>query len=118
MHLAEAVAVVVPRVLAPSVAHGLVLVAPLLQAAVDVVLVGMDEGALGDGGLDHRPDRPLLHVGQHAEHDLATALEQAQDRRLVLVERAPAGSAPQPPPSAGTPPLATTAGFPLWPATT
>src|SRR5689334_19962277 len=78
----------------------------------------MDEGALGDGGLDHRPDRPLLHVGQHAEHDLAAALDQAEDRRLVLGERAPAGGAPQPPAAAGTPPLATAAGFPLCPATT
>src|SRR3954452_2088610 len=85
--LAEPVAVVIARVLAAGVADGLVAVAPLLQAAVDVVLVRVHEGALGDGGLDHRPDRPLLHVGQHAEHDLAAALDEAEERRLFLGER-------------------------------
>ena len=52
------------------------------------------EGALGDAPLDDGPDRHLPDVGQHAEDDLAAALEQARDRRLVLVERAPAGSTP------------------------
>ena len=118
VHLAEAVAVVIARVLAPGVADRLVPVAPVLQAAVDVVLVGVDQGAFGDARLDHRPDRHLLDVGEHAQDDLAAALEQAQDRRLVLGERAPAGGAPQPPASAGTPLLATAAGWPLWPATT
>src|SRR5690349_24793893 len=37
--LTEAVAVVVPRVLAPGVAHGLVAVAPRLQPGLPVVLV-------------------------------------------------------------------------------
>src|SRR5919206_2706338 len=99
-------------------AHGLVAVAPVSQAGVDVVLVRVHEGAAGDAALDHRPDCRLLHVGEHAEHDLAAALEQAQDGRLVLVERAPAGSTPQPPAPAGVPLLATAAGWPLRPATT
>src|SRR4051794_34302295 len=116
--LAEAVAVLVAGVLAPRVAHGLVPVAPLLQAGVDVVLVRVDEGALGDRGLDDGPDRRLPHVGQHAHGHLAPALEQAQHRRLVLRQRAAPGRAPQPPPAGRAPPLATAAGFPLWPATT
>jgi hypothetical protein len=116
--LAEAVAVLVARVLAPGVAHGLVPVAPLLQARVDAVLVGVHQGAPRDRRLDLRPDRPLLDVGEHTEDDLAPALDQAQDGRLVLGERAAAGRAPQPPASAGTPLLATAAGLPLWPATT
>src|SRR3954453_14396445 len=85
---------------------------------VDVVLVRVHEGALGDRRLNHRPDRPLADVGEHAEHDLPAALEQAQDGRLVLVERAPAGSTPQPPAAARPPFFATAAGWPLWPATT
>src|SRR4051794_32792465 len=116
--LAEPVAVIIPGVLAPGVADGLVAVAPLFQPRVDIVLVGVHERALRDGGLDHRPDRHLLHVGQHPQHHLPPALEQAEDRRLVLRQRAPAGRAPQPPASAGTPPLATAAGSPLCPATT
>src|SRR3954451_13782576 len=116
--LAEAVAVLVAGVLAPRVAHGLVPVAPVVQPGVDVVLVRVHEGALGDRRLDHRPDRPLADVGEHAEHALPAALEQAQDGRLVLVERAPAGSTPQPPAAARPPFFATAAGWPLWPATT
>src|SRR4051794_4407792 len=118
VHLAEPVAVLVAGVLAPGVADGLVPVAPVLQPGVDAVLVGVDEGALRDGRLDHRPDRPLPDVGEHAHDHLAPALEQAEDRRLVLGERAATGGASQPPTSAGTPLLATAAGLPLWPATT
>jgi len=35
----------------------------------------VDEGARGDGGGDDRHDRGLLHIGQHAQHDLAAALD-------------------------------------------
>src|SRR3954466_6615386 len=94
----------------PGVADGLVPVAPVLQPGVDAVLVGVDEGALRDGRLDHRPDRPLPDVGEHAHDHLAPALEQAEDRRLVLRQRAAAGGASQPPASAGTPLSATAAG--------
>src|SRR3954452_18627686 len=108
--LAEPVAVLVAGVFPAGVADGLVLVTPLFQAAVDVVLVGVDEGARGDAGPDHRPDRRLLHVGQHPDDHLATPLEQAPDRRLLPLERAAAGGAPQAPASAGPPLLATAAG--------
>src|SRR5918993_4948098 len=57
--LAEAVAVLVPRVLAAAVADGLVPVTPGFQPSVDAVLVGVHEGASSDGGLDHGPDRDL-----------------------------------------------------------
>src|SRR5690242_14402001 len=117
VNLAEAVAVVVARVLASGVADGLVAVAPLFQAGVDAVLVGVDEGARGDRRLDDGPDRRLLHVGEHAHDHVAATLEQAEDRRLLLRQRAPAGRAPQPPASAGTPLFATAAELPLWPAT-
>src|SRR4051812_15081186 len=116
--LAEPVAVVIARVLAPGVAHRLVAVAPVVQPGVDVVLVGVDQRAIDDRGLDHRPDRGLLHVGQHAHDDPAAPLDQAEDRRLVLRQRASAWRSRQPSTASQPPPLATSAGRPLWPATT
>ena len=50
--LAEAVAIVIPRVLAAAMADGFVAVAPGAQAGVDIILIGVDEAALSDGGLD------------------------------------------------------------------
>src|SRR3712207_6076907 len=88
VHLAKAIPVLVAGVFALSVADGLVLIAPALQASVDTVLVGMDEGTLGNRGHDDRLDRDLLHVGQHAQHHLATTLDQAEDGWLVLLQRA------------------------------
>src|SRR3712207_6268733 len=103
-------------------ADGLVPVAPGFQAGADGVLVGMDKGAFGDAGLDHRPDRRLLDVGQHPDDPLAAPLQQAQDRRLLLLllllQRAAAGSTPQPPASPRSPLFAAAAGLPLCPATT
>src|SRR5687767_2259124 len=118
MDLAEAVAVLVAGVFTAGVAHGLVPVAPGFQAGVDVVLVRVDERPLGDRGLDHRPDRRLLHVGQHAHDHLTASLDQAEDRRLVLFQRAAAPRSRQPAAPSRAPLFATTSGWPLCPATT
>src|SRR4051812_49114047 len=118
VHLAEPVPVLVAGVFAAPVTDRLVLVAPGWQAGVDTILVGVDEGALSNGGRDDRLDRDLLHVGQHAQHHLATTLDQAENGWLVLLQRAPARRAGQPA-TASEPPLLTTApGWPLCPATT
>src|SRR5215213_11495042 len=116
--LAEAVAILVARVLPASVADGLVLVAPGWQAGVDVVLVGVDVSALGDGGLDDRLDGLLLHIGQHAQHHLPAALDQAEDGWLLFLQRAAARRSRQSAAAAEPPLLATAAGWPLCPATT
>ena len=96
----------------------LVPVTPVLQAGIDVVLIGVDKGAGRDARLDEGPDRRLPDVGQHVQHDFAAALDQAEDRRPLLGQRAPAGRALEPaaPPKATF--LATAAGWPLCPATT
>src|ERR671920_986375 len=92
----EAIAVLVARVFAAAVTDSLVLVAPHRQASVNAVLVGVDHRAFDDHGLNDRLDRLLLHIGQHAENDLAIALDQAQDRRLFLFERATAARSLEP----------------------
>ena len=118
VHLAEPVPVLVAGILAPGVADGLVPIAPGWQASIDAVFVRVDEGARGDRGGDDRLDRGLLHVGQHMQHHLAAALDQPEDWRLVLLQRAAArrtcqfAAAPKPPL------LATSFDCPLCPATT
>src|SRR3954453_5542812 len=118
VHLAEAVTIFVARILTPGMADCLVLIAPVLQAGVDAILVGVDEGALSDGARDDRLDRPLLHVGQHAQDHWPTPLDQAEDGWLVLLRRAPTRRAGQPATASKPPLLATAVGWPLWPATT
>src|SRR6476619_3635978 len=88
-----------------------------LQPRIDVVLVGVDEGVPDDGGLDDRLDRLLLDIGQHPQHHLPTTLDQAQDRWLVLFQRAAARRSGQSAPPREAPIFATAAGWPLCPAT-
>ena len=52
MHFTQAVAIVIPSVFALTVTHAFMLVAPLYQAAVDVVCIGVDARAWGNRGLD------------------------------------------------------------------
>jgi len=105
-------------VLVTGVADRFVLVAPGRQARVDAILVRVDEGARGNSSGYDRLDRGLLHVGQHAQHDLATALDQAEDRWLVLLQRAASRRTCQPAAPSEPPLLATSSGCPLCPATT
>src|SRR4051794_41266899 len=118
MDLAETVAILIARVLPATVADRLVPIAPGGQTGVDVVLVSVDTGTLGHGGLDDRLDRLLLHVGQHAQHHLPAALHQAQDRRFFLRPRAASRRSRQPGAASDPPPLATAPGWPLCPAPT
>ncbi len=88
--LAKPVAILVAGVFTSGVADRLVPVAPDWQAGIDAVFVRVDESVMGDGGGDDRLDRLLLHVGQHAQHDLSATLNQAKDWWLVLFQRAAA----------------------------
>src|SRR4051812_21516223 len=118
VHLAEPVAILVAGVFAAPVADRFVLIPPGRQAGVDAILVGMDERAFGNRGRDDRLDRRLLHVGQHGQDYLTSALDQAENGWLVLLPRAPARRVGQPATAPEPPLLATAAGWPLWPATT
>src|SRR3954466_16157771 len=74
----------------------------------------MDQATGGDRAGNDRLDRPLPHGGQHAQHDLAATLDQAEDGRLVLRRRAASRRALQPAPAPEPPLLATAAGWTLW----
>src|SRR3954449_1105509 len=118
VHLAEPVAILVAGVVAAPGGERFMLIPPGRQAGVDAILVGMDERAFGNRGRDDRLDRRLLHVGQHVQDYLTSALDQAENGWLVLLPRAPARRAGQPATAPEPPLLATAAGWPLWPATT
>src|SRR3954452_1810593 len=112
MDFAEAVAILVPSILASAMVDGLVTKAPLRQSAIDRVLVGIDQAAQGHAGQDQRLDRRLLNIGQHVQDHGATALDHAEDRRLLFLQGAAAGHTLQP---AATPRpvfFATAAGWP------
>src|SRR3954451_16180431 len=88
--LVETIAVLVTRIFASTVADRFVLVTPHRQTSVDAVLIGIDHRAFDDDCCNDRLDCFLLYIGQHPENDLTIALDQAQDRRLFLFERATA----------------------------
>ena len=117
--LAEAVAVLVARILAAAVADRLVPVAPGRQAGVDVVLVGVDSGC-------RRRPLPVMTGLIVVCCTLASMRSttwpprwiRPRIGRLVLRQRAASRRACQPAPTPEPPLLATAAGWPLWPATT
>ncbi len=117
MDFAEAIAVLVTRILAPTMADRLVALAPSRQPGIDVVLVGMDECARRDGRLDDRLDRGLPDIVQQMQNDVTAALDQAENRRFFFLQRTPAGGSFEPTAPSGAAFLATAAGFPLCPAT-
>ncbi len=114
---AEAIAVLIPRILTPTLADRLVPVAPGRQAGIDGVFVGMDERARRDGRRDDRLDRCLPDIVEHLQNDVTAALDQAEDRRSFFLQRAPTGSSFEPAAPSRTAFLATVAGLPLCPAT-
>jgi hypothetical protein len=115
---AEAVTVLVTRILATTVADCLVPVAPSVQTGVDGVLVGMDERTHGDRRLDDRRDRGLPDIVEPLQNDVAAALDQAENWRLFFLPCPPAGGSFEPTAASRAVFLATAAGFPLCPATT
>src|SRR5690348_15862455 len=108
----EAIAVLVARIFAAAVADGLVLVAPHRKTSVNAVLVGVDHRAFDDDFLNDRLDRFLLYIGQHPKNDLTIALDQAQDRRFILLERVTAARSFELPAPPGPTFFWTAAGFP------
>src|ERR687889_2476048 len=76
-------------------ADGLVAVAETRKPGVDAILVGIDVRAFGDSLLDDRMEGRLLDIGQHPDHDLAAALDHAEDRRLFLLQGAAPAAALQ-----------------------
>src|ERR687897_1484605 len=97
-------------VLAPGMADRFVTIAPVFQTGINIVFVGVDQSPRADSLRDDRRDGGLLNVGQHPEHDFAAALDQSEDRRLLLVQGAATAFTFQSPPASLAPFFWTAAG--------
>ena len=84
--LMEAIAIVVAGIFASAVAHGVMVETLFRQSVVNVVFVGVHPSSGRDALRDQRPDRHLLDVLQHPDHDRPAALDHAEDRRFWLNE--------------------------------
>jgi hypothetical protein len=89
MDLVEAVAIFIPSKLTFRMIDRLMSIAPLGQTGVDIVLIGIDEGAGLDSLLDYRFDGGLLNTlrVQHTNDDLTAALDHTKDGGLFGSER-------------------------------
>jgi len=117
MYFMKTVTIIIPSIFATAVTDAFMNVAPLFQAAINVVLIRVNTRTRRYRRLDEWLDRPLLDVGQHPNHDLATTLDHPEDRGFLCGKCAAAAlpleaSAPAAPPF-----FSTASGFPLWPAT-
>ncbi len=116
--LAKSVAVLVAGIFPSGMTDGLMMITPILQAVVDIILIGMDESALGNGHGDDRLDRLLLDIFQHFQNNLSSALDHAEDGRFFLFQRAASRRSLKAAAAPRATFFATASGLPLCPATT
>ena len=113
MDLIETVPILIAGVFPPAMADRPMIEAPLGQAMVNIILIGIDPGPRGDKLLDQRLDRGLSDVLQQPDHHGATALDHPEDRRFFVLQGAAPARALQ---AAASPPAAfflTASGCPL-----
>lgn len=86
MNLVEAIAIFILGMLPYSVIDRFVIITPFDQAAVDAVLVGVDEASGPDGLLNQRFDGGLLDTlrVQHLNDPLSPTLQHPEDRWFLL----------------------------------
>ncbi len=99
----ETVIILIAGVFPSAVTDRPMIEAPLGQAMVDILLIGIDPGPRGDKLRHQRLDRGLSDILQHPDHDGATVLDHPEDRGFfILQDAAPAHAlqASPPPPAA------------------
>ena len=109
----KAVPVIIPSVFPIAVTDAFMRVTPLLQAAIDVLFVGVETSPRCNRSFNARCDRHLLDVGQHPHDHLTATLDHPKDRRLLSGQRPPPACAFE----SSAPPLppffTTSSGLPL-----
>src|SRR5262245_59790694 len=113
----KAVAVVISGVIATAMTDRLMHIAPLFQAAIDVIFIGVDTSARRNHRFDQGLDRHVLDIFQHPNDRLTTPLDHPENRWFLCCKRASSPLALEPSASSTPPLFATASGFPLWPAT-
>src|SRR5271155_214207 len=88
MNLMEAVLVLVTSVFPGGVADRVMGIAPVAQAIVNIILISMYLAPFGNGASDDGFEGGLLHVGQHVDRHLTATLYHAENRWLLLFQRA------------------------------
>ena len=86
MDFVKAIAIVIPSVFPRRMIDRFVTEAPSFQTRVDVVFISENQASQLNGLFENRLDRFLLHIRQHAEDHLTTALDHAQDRRFLSLQ--------------------------------
>lgn len=77
MHFMKAIAIIIASVFACRVIDRLVTEAPFFQPRLDIVFIGENQTTHLNSLFENRLDRFLLHIRQHVEDHLATALDHA-----------------------------------------
>src|SRR3954471_4763833 len=82
--------ILVSGILAPTMVNGLVAETPLRQSVIDRVLVGVDQAAERAASQEQSFDRGRPNIGQQMKDYGAAALNHAENRRFLLLQRAAA----------------------------
>lgn len=76
---------------------------PLIKPVVNVEFIGRNRWSLSDCSPQQRSDCSMLHIRQHTNHNLATTLNNPEDRRPLLFQCATISISFQTPPSPYSP---------------
>src|SRR4030095_3511938 len=117
MHFIHTITVIIAGIFTTAMADALMLVTPLVQTAIDVVLICVHTCARCNCRSDQRLARHLLDVFQPPDEIIAATLDHPENRRLPGGKRAPSPLALEPSAPSAPPFFATSSGLPLWPAT-
>src|ERR1700677_428452 len=98
MNFIESVLVLVTSVFPGGVADRVMGVAPVAQAIVNIILISVYFAPFVNGASGDRFDGGLLHVGQHVDRHLTATLHHAENRWLLLLQRAATAFPLQTPP--------------------
>src|ERR1017187_388033 len=88
MDFAKAIAILITGIFSLTVINGTMVIAPLLQAVVDRVFIGIKRAALGDQTADNRLAGFLLNIVEHVNDHLTTPLKETEHGRFLSVQSA------------------------------